>query len=163
MAIDRATRFGYVEGRYALKRLAARGFIERFLARFPLKARGRLTDNGMARTDRCHHTVKAQPAGRHPAGRLCKARHIAHRLTRPRTPRPHGLAEPFNRRLNEAIARKTRPQDNHGKHRLHAHQARNRLITRFVRHSNRNRLQCLNYQAPELCLDSMPNSTRKPA
>ena len=52
-------RYGYVEGRYDLKRLTAGGFIERFLARFPLKARGRLTDNGMAWTDRYNHTVKA--------------------------------------------------------------------------------------------------------
>lgn len=48
VAIDRATRSVYVEGRYDLKRLTARGFIERFSARFPLKARGRRTDNGMA-------------------------------------------------------------------------------------------------------------------
>ena len=30
VAIDRATRYGYVEGRYDLKRLTARGFIEGF-------------------------------------------------------------------------------------------------------------------------------------
>ena len=41
VAIDRATRYGYVEGRYDLKRLTAR---------FPLKARALLTDNGMAWT-----------------------------------------------------------------------------------------------------------------
>lgn len=61
--------------------------------------------------------------------------------------------EPFNRRLNQAIARKIRRQDKHGKHRFHAQQDRNRFITRFVRNSNRNRLQCVNDQAPELCLD----------
>ena len=86
-------------------------------------------------------------------GRLCKTRHIEHRLTRPRTPRTDGLVEPFNRRLNEAIARKTRRQDNHGKRRFHAHQDRNRFITRFARNSNRARLQRLNYQAPKLSLD----------
>ena len=61
--------------------------------------------------------------------------------------------EPFNRRLNEAIARKTRRQDNLGKNRCHVHQDRNRFITGFAHNSNCARWQCLNYQAPELCLD----------
>lgn len=61
--------------------------------------------------------------------------------------------EPFNRRLDEAIARKTRREDNHGRNRFHAHQDRNRFITRFVLNANRARLQCLNYQAPKLWLD----------
>lgn len=76
VAIDRVTRYGYVERRYDLKRLTVRGFIERFLARFPLKARALLTDNGMAWTDRCHRSVKVKPTGRHPVNRPCKARHI---------------------------------------------------------------------------------------
>ena len=136
------------EARYDLKQDTARGFIERRLKDCPLRVRVILTNRGMAWTDRCNHRVKHKPTDRHPVDQLRHTRQSQHRLTRPRSPQTHGRVERFHRRLNAAIARKTKIQDHHGKNNCRSHADRNRFISPFVHNDHHTRWQCLNDQAP---------------
>ena len=111
---------------YDLKQATARSSIERFLQGFPLRVRVILTD-------RCNHRVKKKPTGRHPVDRLCQ--------TRPRSPQINGRVERFHRRLNKAIARKTKIQNNNGKNSFRSHSGRNRFISPFIHNSNHTRWQ----------------------
>ena len=120
------------EVRYDLKQATARGFIKQRLKDCPLRVRVTLADCGMAWTDRYNHRVKHKPTGHHPIDRLCHTRQSQHRLTRKRSPQTHGRVERFNRRLNAAIARKTKIQDNHGKNSFPYHADKNRFISLFV-------------------------------
>lgn len=152
VAIDRATRFVYAEILYDLKQQTAASFVARFLRAFPAKVTVILTDNGMEWTDRCNHTVKDNATGNHPVDLVCKAHGIEHRLTKPRRPQTNGMAERFNRRLNEAIAQKSKLQENNGKNSFSSHHERNQFILQFVWNYNHTRLQCLNYNAPRQLL-----------
>jgi transposase InsO family protein len=105
VVIDRATRFVYLEILPDRRAATAAGFLARFLDRFPLKVHTVLTDNGSEFTDRFAVDKKGKPhdkpSGTHAFDRLCAARAITHRLTRPFRPQSNGMVERFNRRLGE--------------------------------------------------------------
>ena len=109
VAIDRATRYVYLEIHPSRDGETAAAFLERFLADFPYQVHTILTDNGAEFTDRFAVDMKnkphGKPSGNHPFDRLCKQRGIEHRLTRPFQPQTNGLVERFNRRIAEAIGR----------------------------------------------------------
>lgn len=158
VAIDRATRYVYLEIHSRRDADTSAGFLERFLAHFPHAVHTILTDNGSEFTDRFAVDMKDKPrdrpSGRHPFDRLCAERGIQHRLTRPYRPQTNGLVERFNRRIAEAIAR----QPKHGiAHRLfRSHQDRDAFLNRFVADYNRTRLKCLGYLAPREALANLP-------
>ena len=126
----------------------------RHLKDCPLRARVILSDCGMAWTDRCNHRVKHKPTGHHPVDRLCHTRQSQHPLTRSRSPQTHDRVERFHRRINAAIARKTKIQDHHGKNSCRSHADSNRFISLFVHNYIHTRWQCLNDQAPIQCLEN---------
>jgi len=101
VAIDRATRYVYVEIHARWDGATATGFLKRFLAHFPHDVHIILTDNGAEFTDRFAVDKKNKPPGRpsgdHPFDQLCKQRGIDHRLTRPYHPQTNGMVERFNR------------------------------------------------------------------
>jgi transposase-like protein len=150
VAIDRATRYVYVEIHSKRDGATATGFLKRFLAHFPHEVHTILTDNGAEFTDRFAVDKKNKPPGRpsgnHPFDQLCKQRGIDHRLTRPYHPQTNGLVERFNRRIAEAIAR----QEKRGSARrtFICHADRDAFLSKFVHDYNRTRLKCLGYQAP---------------
>ena len=76
VAIDRATRYVYVEIHSRRDAETAAGFLKRFLAHFPHEVHTILTDNGSEFTDRFAVDMKNKPPGRpsgnHPFDRLCK-------------------------------------------------------------------------------------------
>src|SRR5882757_6253331 len=158
VAIDRATRYVYVEIHPKRDAKTAAGFLARFLAHFPYPVHTILTDNGSEFTDRFAVDMKNKPhdrpSGRHPVDRLCAQHKIDHRLTRPYRPQTNGLVERFNRRIVEAIAR----QPKRGiAHRLFASQAeRDTFLLGFVHDYNRTRLKCLDYLAPLQALNNLP-------
>lgn len=158
VAIDRATRYVYVEIHPRRDADTAAGFLERFLADFPHPVHTILTDNGSEFTDRFAVDMKNKPhdrpSGRHPFDRVCAKSKIDHRLTRPYRPQTNGLVERFNRRIVEAIGR----QPKRGiAHRLFAsHAERNAFLLGFVRDYNRTRLKCLGYLAPLQALANPP-------
>lgn len=163
VAIDRATRYVYMEVQTKRDAAAAAGFLERFLVQFPHRVHTILTDNGSEFTDRFAVDMKnkpqGRPSGRHLFDRLCVKHKIDHRLTKPFHPQTNGLVERFNRRIVEAIGR----QPKRGiAHRLFASNAdRDHFLNRFVHDYNRTRLKCLGYLAPLQALANPPGPNTK--
>src|SRR5262245_37646086 len=163
VAIDRATRYVYLEIHPKRDAETAAGFLKRFLAHFPPRVHTILTDNGSEFTDRFAVDMKNKPtnrpSGRHPFDRLCAKHKIEHRLTRPYHPQTNGLVERFNRRIVDAIGR----QPKRGSaHRLFvSHADRNAFLNRFVHDYNRTRLKCLGYIAPLQALNNPPGHNTK--
>jgi len=101
VAIDRATRWVYLELRPEKTVRAAQGFLKRVLARVPFKVHRILTDNDKAFTDRLS---KRAPSGEHPFDRLCTEAGAEHRLIPVRHPQTNGMVERFNGRISEVLA-----------------------------------------------------------
>jgi len=158
VAIDRATRFVYLEILPDRRGQTAAGFLERFLASFALKVHTVLTDNGAEFTDRFAvdkpGKPKDKPSGTHPFDTLCRQHAITHRLTRPFRPQTNGMVERFNRRIGEHLNRM--PQNRAAHHRrFHHHAERDAYLLTFVADYNQTRLRCLNYQAPAQVLANL--------
>jgi Integrase core domain len=83
VAIDRATRFVYLEILPDRRAATAAGFLQRFLDSFALKVHTVLTDNGSEFTDRFAVDEKGKPhdkpSGQHPVDRVCAQHAITHR------------------------------------------------------------------------------------
>jgi len=158
VAIDRATRYVYLEIHPRRDADTAAGFLKRFLAHFPHRVHTILTDNGSEFTDRFAVDMKDKPhdrpSGRHPFDRLCSKRKIDHRLTRPYRPQTNGLVERFNRRIGDAIGRE--PKRGTAHRRFLSHTDRDAFLNRFVHDYNRTRLKCLGYLAPLQALNNPP-------
>jgi transposase InsO family protein len=109
VAIDRATRFVYLEILADRRADTAAGFLARFLERFQLNVHTVLTDNGSEFTDRLAVDKKGkphhQPSGDHAFDRICARHSIIHRLIRPFRPQTNDMVERFNRRLGEHLDR----------------------------------------------------------
>ena len=151
VAIDRATRYVYVEILPDLRAKTAAGFLSRVIAdikKHDVSVRIILTDNGFEWTDRCAGSVKMAASGNHPVDALCLRHGINHRLTRIRRPQTNGMVERFNRRLSEALAAKDKIADNSGKNCFGSHAERNAYIMDFVHAYNRTSLKCLNHNSP---------------
>jgi transposase-like protein len=163
VAIDRATRYVYLEIHPRRDADTAAGFLKRFLAHFPHRVHTILTDNGSEFTDRFAVDMKNKPhdrpSGRHPFDRLCAKRKIDHRLTRPYRPQTNGLAERFNRRIAEAIGRQ--PKRGIAHRRFASHADRDAFLYRFVNDYNHTRLKCLGYLAPSQVLNNPPGPNTK--
>ena len=158
VAIDRATRFVYLEILPDRRAATAAGFLTRFLDSFPLKVHTVLTDNGSEFTDRFAIDKKGKPddkpSGDHAFDRLCARHSITHRLTRPFRPQTNGMVERFNRRLGEHLDHV--PQNRIAHHRrFRDHAERDAYLHDFVADYNRTRLRCLGYQAPAALLANL--------
>jgi transposase InsO family protein len=133
LAIDRATRFVDLEILPDRRAITAAGFLQRFLAAFPLPVHAVLTDNGSAFTDRVAVDKKTKPhdkpPGAHAFDRICTQRRMAHRLIRPFRSQTGGLVERFNRRRGEHLDR--RPQLR-AHHRCRDHAERDAYLDTFV-------------------------------
>ena len=103
-AIDRATRWVYVELLQDKSAASAGGFLARLIDKAPFTITKVLTDNGKEFTGRFCATGQRQPTGAHAFDRVCTANRIEHRLTKPRTPQTNGMIERFNGRIAEVLA-----------------------------------------------------------
>lgn len=163
VAIDRATRYVYVEIHPRRDAKTSAAFLQRFLAHFPAKVHTILTDNGSEFTDRFAVDMKGKPEGKpsgsHPFDGICTNAGIKHKLTRPFTPQTNGMVERFNRRIAEAIGR----QHKRGiGHRLFAdHADRNAFLIQFAQDYNHTRLKCLGYLAPTQALANLTGPNTK--
>ncbi|QNM96746.1 IS481 family transposase [Chitinimonas koreensis] len=133
VAIDRATRWGFVQIRPHKTAMAARGFLAALSKAAPFKLRTLLTDNGGEFTDRLFNKQK-QASGEHEFDRLCQSLGIEHRLTKPRHPQTNGMVERFNGRIAEVLAT----------HRFQSGEDLGRTIERYV--------WLYNQQLPQLAL-----------
>ena len=150
VAIDRATRFAYIEIIASRDAATVAQCLDRFLAAFPHKVHTLLTDNGAEFTDRfgaARWRANPRPTGNHAFDRVCKRHKIDHRLTRPFHPQTNGMVERFNRRIAEAI-RSQPAAGNAGKNKFTSHDQRDAFLKTFVDTYNKTRLKCLDYKAP---------------
>ena len=158
VAIDRATRYVYLEIHPRRDAKTAAGFLARFLADFPYPVHTILTDNGAEFTDRFAVDMKGKPhdkpSGKHPFDCLCAGKKIEHRLTKPYKPQTNGLVERFNRRIVDAIGRE--PKRGIARRLFLSHEDRDAFLLRFVADYNRTRLKCLDYLAPLQALANQP-------
>lgn len=152
VAIERATRFVYLEVLPDRSAVAARGFLERASKAIGLKVHTVLTDNGSEFTDRFAVDMKGKPGGRpsghHPFDQACASAGIVHRLTRPYHPQTNGMVERFNRRLADALRAAPPNGRNRGRNKFASHLERNAFLETFVHNYNRTRLKALAYASP---------------
>ena len=102
-AIDRATRWVYVEILPSKSAQHASAFLKRLLNAAPFKITKVLTDNGKEFSDRFCATGERAPTGHHAFDRVCAQHAIEHRLIRPKHPQTNGMIERFNGRISEVL------------------------------------------------------------
>ena len=102
VAIDRASRWVYLERHREKSRKAAVRFLKRLQEKASFRIHTLLTDNDLAFTDRFTQKTR-RPSGRHAFDQLCARYDIEHRLTPPRRPQTNGLVERFNGRISEIL------------------------------------------------------------
>ena len=103
LAIDRVSKFTYVELRPQATMLAGAAFLRGVIAASPYVVHTMLSDNGWAFADLSKH--RSGPTARwrgHAFDRVCRAHRIVHKLTRPYHPRTNGQAERMDRSVKEA-------------------------------------------------------------
>lgn len=103
VAIDRASRWVYLEVRADKSAYSASAFLENLVKHAPFKITKVLTDNGKEFTDRFCAAGERKPSGTHRFDRVCARHGIEHRLIRPRHPQTNGMVERFNGRVKEVI------------------------------------------------------------
>jgi len=102
-AIDRVSKFAYVELHPAADSMVGGDFMRGAAAAFPHRIHAALTDNGVAFAN-CASTRWDTKAA--PFGRVCREHGIAHELTRPPyRPWTNGQAERMNRTVEEATVK----------------------------------------------------------
>jgi transposase InsO family protein len=100
VAIDRASRWGFLHIYDNQSEASSLDFLKRLQAACPIHIRTILTDNGTPFTGRFTSRAK-QPSGKHVFDQACVSAHIEHRLIPPRHPQTNGRVERFNGRISE--------------------------------------------------------------
>ena len=104
VAIDRASRWVYVELKADKSARSANAFLKALLKAAPFTIHRLLTDNDKCFTDRFLATSQRQPTGEHVFDQTCRQAQIDHRLIKPRRPQTNGMVERFNGRIAEVLA-----------------------------------------------------------
>jgi transposase InsO family protein len=136
VAIDRATRWVFVQIKASKSASAAKAFLNAAHKACPIKITKLLTDNGKEFTDRLFASRQREPSGNHEFDQLCRELGIEHRLTKPRTPRTNGMVERFNGRIADVL--KT--------HRFNSREDMEQTLLRYV--------ALYNHQLPQSALKS---------
>jgi len=99
VAIDRATRYVYLELHDNKRMETARDFLEHTRAHYPFKIEKILTDNGIEFSYNPLPDSKKPKDKEHPFAALCKARQIEHRTTLVKHPWTNGMVEAMNKKV----------------------------------------------------------------
>ena len=104
LAIDRVSKFTYVEFRDDAGKMNGAEFLRSVVKAFPYAIHTVLTDNGMAFADlpKNRNGPTRRYLGAHIFDRVCDKHGIEHRLTKPYHPWTNGQAERMNRTVKEA-------------------------------------------------------------
>ena len=103
VAIDRATRWVFVQFKTHKTAASAKAFLKALHKACPIRIKKLLTNNGKEFTDRLFASRAREPSGQHEFDQLCQELGIEHRLTKPRTPRTNGMVERFNGRITDVL------------------------------------------------------------
>ena len=114
VAIDRTSKFAYVELHEKAGKMAAAEFLRNLIAAVPYAIHIVLTDNGIQFTNQERHRY----AFVHIFDRVCDEHDIEHRLTKIKHPWTNGQVERMNRTIKEATVKRFHYQD-HGQLRQH--------------------------------------------
>ena len=119
VAIDRTSKFAFVELLQRANMKTAAAFLRALTAAVPYRIHTVLTDNGIQFADlpRNRQGPTARFRG-HPFDRVCRLHGIDHRLTQPRHPWTNGQVERMNRTIKEATVHRFH-YDSHGQLRTH--------------------------------------------
>jgi len=104
LAIDRVSKFTYVEFRDDAGKMNGADFLRGVVAAFPYAIHTVLTDNGMAFADlpRNRNGPTRRYLGAHIFDRVCAENAITHKLTKPYHPWTNGQAERTGRTVKDA-------------------------------------------------------------
>jgi len=107
LAIDRVSKFTYVEFHDHAGKMEGAAFLKNVVAAFPYKINKVLTDNGMAFADLPNNREgpSRRFLGPHIFDRVCTEHGIEHRLTKPYHPWTNGQAERMNRTVKDATVK----------------------------------------------------------
>ena len=114
VAIDRTSKFVYVELHEKAGKMIAAQFLRNLIAAVPYRIHTILTDNGVQFTNR----KKDLHAGHHIFDRVCDENGIEHRLTKVNHPWTNGQVERMNRTIKEATVKRYH-YDNHDQLKTH--------------------------------------------
>jgi transposase InsO family protein len=107
VAIDRTSKFVFVQLVETADTVTSRAFLEALVAAVPYKIEIVLTDNGIQFADLPKN--RSGPTARlrgHPFGRACQHHGIEHRLTKPNHPWTNGQVERMNRTIKDATVKR---------------------------------------------------------
>jgi len=102
VAIDRTSKFAYVELHEKAGKMIAAQFLRNLIAAVPYRVHTVLTDNGIQFTNRKQDTS----AFEHIFDRVCRKNEIDHRLTKVNHPWTIGQVERMNRTIKEATVKR---------------------------------------------------------
>ncbi len=102
VAIDRTSKFAYVELHQKAGKMIAAQFLRNLVAAVPYTIHTVLTDNGIQFTNQARH----KHAGHHIFDRVCDDHKIEHRLTKIKHPWTNGQVERMNRTIKEATVKR---------------------------------------------------------
>jgi transposase InsO family protein len=102
VAIDRTSKFTFVELHREAGQMIAAGFLRNLIAAVPYAIHTVLTDNGIQFTNQARH----QYAFHHIFDRVCDENGIEHRLTKVKHPWTNGQVERMNRTIREATVKR---------------------------------------------------------
>ena len=107
VAIDRTSKFAFVQPVDKANTVKAREFLDSLVAAVPYKIEIILTDNGIQFADLPKNRSGPTALWRgHPFDRACQRHGIEHRLTKPNHPWTNGQVERMNRTLKEATVQR---------------------------------------------------------
>ena len=107
VAIDRTSKFAFVQLVDKANTVKAREFLDSLVAAVPYKIEIILTDNGIQFADLPKNRSGPTALWRgHPFDRACQPHGIEHRLTKPNHPWTNGQVERMNRTLKEATVQR---------------------------------------------------------
>ena len=102
-AIDRTSRWGYVEILPTKSAANPSAFLKRLIKAAPFTISKVLTNNGKEFSDRFCATGQREPTGNQAFDKVCAEHVIEHRLIKPRHPQTNGMIERFNGRISEVL------------------------------------------------------------
>ena len=102
VAIDRTSKFAYVELHERVGKMSAAQFLRNLIAAVPYRIHTILTDNGVTFT----HRKPDRFAFEHIFDRVCADHQIEHRLTKVNPPWTNGQVERMNRTIKEATVQR---------------------------------------------------------